>query len=146
MDQDCSGEDLRAPDRFEPNDACASCFFIEGTNPRLTLAGLSFDSVEDGVDCFSFEVTDGAFYREFIEAELLDVPAGHDYGLFLYQGEDGCRQRDLLAFTRARGGSAELRWGERFLAQDRGRFFLRVVRYAGQDCEASYRLRVDGLR
>src|SRR5262249_53722263 len=83
IDQDCSGADLRRPDAYEPNDTCATCTPLTGEDPAQTISA-SFDSVDDGVDCFKFEAVDDVFYPEEIIVQLEHIPAGQDYDLYLY--------------------------------------------------------------
>lgn len=147
VDNDCVGGDERAPDAFEPNDDCTQCPFLQPeADPMLTLVA-SFDSVDDGVDCFRFVAEDNTSYRERIRITLDQIPEGHDYDLFLYVDQQACQAQDALAYSIELGDADEsIDWGEAFGVSDSGTYFVRVVRFSGHSCTDGYRLTVDGLR
>lgn len=146
IDQDCDGSDLRAPDAWEPNDDCASCPMITGTDPNVYLNG-SFDSVDDSVDCFRFEAYDDfGPIREFISLTLDQIPTGHDYDLYLYRDLASCQSGTSLASSALYGNDSEtISYGEGLGTDDSGTYYIRVVRFAGTSCTDEYRLTINGL-
>jgi hypothetical protein len=145
IDQDCTGADLRNPDTFEPNDDCAQCSLLPDVDPAGFIDA-SFDSVDDEIDCYMFDVIDDAFYQETIFLELTNIPANNDYDLVLYRNEADCNARRALATSDNGDNDNELiDWGEDFGADDDGRYYVHVIRFAGQSCTEGYTLEVDGL-
>jgi hypothetical protein len=155
IDQDCDGSDPRMPDPWEPNDTCMTCSLISmDTDPNVFLRA-SFDSVSDNTDCYRFIASDDTNFgvREFINITLEDIPAGHDYDLYLYRNFDDCVARNTLASSINTGNADDtISWGERFATGDSGTYYIRVTRYRGQicvpDCATDggcYRLTVNGL-
>ena len=153
IDQDCDGFDTRMPDSFEPNDTCDECVLLmpmggEPTDPNVFL-NARFDSIDDRVDCFRLIADDsGAIAREFIRVDLTEIPAGHDYDIYLYQGIDNCRSRTALASSTNTGNADDnIVWGEPFLpGDDSGTYYVEVRRFRGFSCTDDYRLAVNGLR
>lgn len=145
IDQDCNGSDLRNEDMWEPNDTCADCAMIMEADPNgLVMA--RFDSVDDSADCYAFTGDDGTIYPEHIRITLDQIPAGHDYDVYLYQGIDACNSRTPLASSAQFGEVAEMiDWGERFGTNDDATYYIRVVRYSGHSCTDDYRLSINGL-
>ncbi len=147
IDQDCSGDDLREPDQWEPNDACDACPDISSDEDPNTTLMPSFDSVADSVDCFRFRADDGISYPESIRVRLTNIPPGHDYDVFLYENRSACDARDPLAYGNASGNAnEEVEWTENFGSDDDGTYYVRVVRFQGYDCRSSYTLSINGLR
>ncbi|MCB9645928.1 MAG: hypothetical protein H6730_04920 [Deltaproteobacteria bacterium] len=146
VDQDCDGADLRNPDGWEPNDDCSQCRLVQPEpDPDLRISA-RFDSVDDQVDCFRFVADDSAYYREYIELRLTDIPAGNDYDLYLYESQSKCQARDALAVSDAAGNASEsISYGESFGTSDSGTYFIRVVRYSGWSCDEDYALVINGL-
>jgi hypothetical protein len=149
IDQDCSGADLRSPDRFEPNDTCATATLVSNTpDPDITLTP-SFDSVDDDVDCFRFIAEDSSnpLVREYVEVRLTNIPSGHDYDVFLYRDRAACDARMSLASAVAAGNADDvITWAESFGTDDAGTYYVRVVRIVGASCRSSYSLQIRGLR
>lgn len=146
IDQDCSGADLRNADAFEPNDACAECFLVDGVDPDAVITA-RFDSVNDPEDCFRFQGDDGVGYPERIDLMLENIPSGHDYDLYLYQSQVDCEARMPLASSSEPGNASEtINWTERFATTDDGTYYVRVVRFAGHSCADDYRLILSGLK
>ena len=60
--------------------------------------------------------------REFIRVDLTNVPAGHDYDIYLYKGEADCNARTnaLARSINGRGMDDSFAWGERFGVDDGG--------------------------
>jgi hypothetical protein len=145
IDQDCSGSDLRNPDTWEPNDSCGACRMIAGVDPVGNLTA-SFDSIEDPMDCYKFEASDGSGYPEHINIRLERVPAGHDYDIYLYASQADCDARTPIASSEGVGNADEqIDWSERFGTSDSGTYFVRVVRFAGHSCADEYLLVINGL-
>lgn len=147
IDQDCDGTDPRNPDGWEPNDSCAACGMIEGDDPNGSLEA-RFDSVDDTEDCYRFQGNDsGTSYPEHVRVTLENIPAGHDYDIYLYVGQANCENRSPLASSTQTGSANEsIDWTERFANSDTGVYFVRVVRFSGFSCDDDYRLTINGLR
>lgn len=149
IDQDCDGEDLVMPDRWEPNDTCASCALVSMMeDPMITIMG-SFDSAEDSVDCYRFIAVDNfGATREHIDVTLTGVPEGHDYDIYLYRDLDDCIARDALAFSDAVGSADEMIHHLENIVpgvSDSGTYYIRVVAFRGRSCTQQYSLTIDGL-
>jgi hypothetical protein len=146
VDQDCDGADERNPDGWEPNDDCSQCRLVQpDPDPNLRIQA-RFDSVDDAVDCFRFVADDGVSYREYINLQLLDIPEGNDYDLYLYESQSKCESRDALAISNNFDNQDEsISYGESFGTSDSGTYFIRVVRYSGWSCTDDYTLVIDGL-
>jgi hypothetical protein len=148
IDQDCNGSDLRNPDEWEPNDSCGQCAQLTATvDPNVTIRP-RIDSVDDGVDCFYFDVSDDINFGfpERIRITLENIPANADYDLYLYRGRSSCDARMPLASSDASGAANEsIDWQEVFNSDDGGRYYIRVVRFRGHSCTMSYSLSVNGL-
>ncbi len=146
IDQDCDGSDERNPDAFEPNDTCGQCKPLGSTPDPMTTVMASFDSVDDPVDCFTFEAVDNVDPTEDIVVEVRNIPEGHDYDVFLYPSREACEALDAVASGIASGNAPEMvTWSERFGRDDSGTWYVRVVRYRGQSCTQGYVLHVNGL-
>ncbi len=145
IDQDCDGVDTRNPDMYEPNDDCGSCALISmETDPVITIQA-RFDSVDDNVDCYRF-IADDSIYGENIDVSLTNIPAGHDYDVFLYRNYDDCVSRTpLVSGTNFDNADENICWPERFALDDGGTYYIRVTRFRGQSCTDDYSLHVDGL-
>ena len=99
-----------------------------------------------GLGGFGFVADDSAYYREYIELRLTDIPAGNDYDLYLYESQSKCQARDALAVSDAAGNASEsISYGESFGTSDSGTYFIRVVRYSGWSCDEDYALVINGL-
>ncbi len=147
IDQDCDGFDIRIPDQWEPNDDCDHCPLITNdVNPNVFL-NARHDYVNDNVDCFSFDVND-AFgpLRESLTIILSEIPAGHDYDLYLYRDQAACAASNVLASSAQFGNATEtIEHLENLGGDDEGRYYVRVVRWAGHSCTQDYRLSVRGF-
>jgi hypothetical protein len=145
IDQDCSGMDLRRLDMWEPNDSCADCASLMTSDPAGDLIG-GFDSTDDPVDCYRFDGVDNSYFPEAIGISLEQVPAGHDYDIYLYPSLDACDARTPIAASEAAGNADELiYWFERFGVSDSASYYIRVVRFSGHSCGDDYLLRISGL-
>ncbi|MCK6547765.1 hypothetical protein L6R52_18075 [Myxococcota bacterium] len=145
IDQDCDGDDLTNPDVWEPNDTCASCALIQGTDPNGFI-NARFDTVDDPIDCYKFVASDGSAYPEHIVVTLTGIPTGHDYDVYLYQGITNCESRTALGSSTELGNADEsIDWSERFGSSDDGTYYVRVVRFSGYSCTQDYRLSINGL-
>lgn len=146
VDQDCQDGDLRSPDTWEPNDDCSQCRLIQPGDDPDRFIEARFDSVDDRVDCYRFNADDGVSYRETIRLKLENIPVGHDYDLYLYQGLSACQNQDSLALSISTSNADEnIEWGEAFGTSDSGTYFIRVVRFVGYSCTDDYKLTIDGL-
>ncbi len=146
IDQDCDGADLRNPDAFEPNDDCGECALLSSEADPMVTVGPSFDSVEDGEDCFRFLAEDDLSPNETIVVEVNAIPEGHDYDVYLYPSQAACERREAVAWGIASGNTPErIEWSERFGRDDSGTWYVRVVRFRGHSCTQGYSLRVAGL-
>jgi hypothetical protein len=148
LDQDCDGAADRRADRYEPNDTCGTCEPLPGTDPD-TIVTASHDSVSDADDYFCFSTTDDFSvpgFQEHIRVRLEDVPNGMDLDIFLYASEADCRAGRALGSSTAAGSADEsIDWTEGLNVDDGGRKVVRVKRFVGFNCGASYRLSIDGL-
>lgn len=151
VDRHCDGHTLRALDAYQPNGSCAQAWMVPGTNPDVTLMP-RFDSVEQSEHYFKLQVADTVAYPEHIRITLDNIPAGHDYDLYLYDGAMGrglqnCVARTPLASAIGTGNMPRtIDWSERFAFDDSGVYYVRVVRFRGYSCTQNYRLRISGLR
>jgi len=148
VDQDCDGMDLRNPDDWEPNDTCGECVLVWGEPDPNVFLTARFDSVLDRTDCYRFTANDsGSVVREWIDIRLENIPAGHDYDVYLYESLEKCDARDSLARgTNTSNADEHISWGERPFNDDGGTYYVRVVRFRGQSCTNDYRLTINGLR
>ena len=148
IDQDCDGEDLRRPDRFEDNNTCGACTLISPDRDPVITVNPTFDSVDDRVDCFKFIAHDDGFFtgREYIEITLTGIPTGHDYDVYLYRDLDRCVRRESLASSVLSSNADERIYrGEDPFVNDGGTYYIRVIRFRGHSCTEGYTLSVDGL-
>jgi hypothetical protein len=148
IDQDCDGEDPDNPDAYEPNDDCDACAPLGTVTDPMVTVNARFDSVRDDVDCYRFDAEDnGSDSSETISIELTDIPAGHDYDVYLYRSYEECVARyAIVSGIEDADADESLRWLERFGRDDTGTYYIRVTRFRGQSCEDDYTLTVDGLR
>jgi hypothetical protein len=154
IDQDCNGSDLRMPDSFEPNDSCGQCKYFNASPDPVNVSIMArMDSVNDGVDCFRFDVEDNTsiFGPESISIQLENIPMGTDYDVYLYQSRDDCllhgtAQAQPLGYSANLGNMDEsLSWTEQFGVSDSGIYYILVLRFQGHSCTEDYTLTVDGL-
>ncbi len=148
IDQDCDGEDLRMPDSYEPNNYCTNCRLLTPEeNPIIELNDPTFDALGDRVDCFRVRLNDTVIYRERLKIYLTNIPAGHDYDIYLYQDLDACEMDHALASSQEAGNNNEhIDWPERFGSSDSGTYFIKVRRFLGYSCSESYRIRIEGFQ
>jgi hypothetical protein len=151
VDRHCDGHTLRARDMYQPNETCARAWMVPGSNPDFTLMP-RFDSVEQSEHFFKFTAVDTILYPEHIRITLDQIPAGHDYDLYLYDGSMGhglanCMSRTPLATAIGNGNMPRMiDFTERFAYDDSGTYYVRVTRFRGYSCTQNYRLRINGLR
>lgn len=147
IDQDCNGSDLRRPDRFEPNDSCDRCSALTGVDPNVFL-NASIDHIQDR-DFYCFEAVDDFSlpgFSERIKVNLLNIPSGADYDLFLYRSKATCRANEPLESSTNSGNTSEhIDWVESLTGDDSGTYVVEVRRFRGHHCDREYRLEVNGL-
>lgn len=148
LDQDCSGADLRQPDGFEPNDSCDACRMLEETDPNVFL-NATHDSVNDRADFYCFTAVDNLSapgFGEHIRVDLLNIPNGTDYDIYLYRSKATCRASTALE-RGVNSGSADdhIDWTESINVEDGGVYVVEVRRVVGQNCARQYRLEINGL-
>ncbi len=145
IDQDCDGQDLEIPDAYEPNDSCASAWYIgDDINPGNYFdLPINFHGPSDNDDYFTFSWRDDLErpVRQGILATV-DVPEGHKYQFFLYRNRSDCQQNRPLdsSFRSNNGETFELvSWSEDINADpeqdDSGNYYLRLRRIEGSSCE-----------
>ena len=160
LDEDCDGADLRRPDAYDqeaPNDACNRCTYLNGFeangNPIPDVNNLTVRATIDhtgDVDHYCVVAHDGFSvigFNEDFEIELLDVPAGQDYDVYLYRSINDCEMNNPLA-RGINGGNADedIHWDEDLNHPDSGTYVIKVRGVAGgHACFGTYRLIVDGL-
>ena len=130
-------------DGTEENKTWKSCF---DDDDCAAVRG-SFDNPGDSVDYYYFKGNDSAAPNENIVVKLKNQPIGVDADIFLYKSLADCQNGIAIAQSITIGsGDEEFTWGEGFLVNDEGNYYIRVQNYEGTDCWDDYELTVDGLR
>jgi len=159
IDQDCNGEDLKQPDQYEPNNTCASCYWIDNNgedDPPTQNYFPTFDSKGaasggyDTNDYFCFYTTDNWNMwptSESIQIELKAQPPGTDGDLYLYKGLSACQADNSIASSITDGGANEkISWGETG-DEDTGTYYVRVHNWSKlPNCGTPYTLKIQGLK
>ena len=131
------------PDAYEPNNSCASCYYL-GEDPNIVLLPTT-DNPYD-VDYFCFDANDSLSPLENIKVKLKDQPIGMDNDIFLYKGYEACEVSDHISASVTIGGQDEsLSWGEASLSDDGGLYIIRVQPYEASSCYMPYTLEINGL-
>ena len=147
-DEDCDGEPARDADQYEPNDTCGACWNIPGLDPDELLIEASHDFLGERADFYCFTAEDGINFglREFIDISLTNIPAGTDYDLYLYEGQEACEAGQSTASSlNFNNEDDEISWPERFNHDDDGLWIVEVRRAVGHSCGGIYELTIDGL-
>jgi len=168
VDEDCNGVVERNLDVIEQmngsNDTCRTCYrFNFNLNQETTrtinryIEGGSIDSVGDE-DYYCFIYDDSIeTSRRWLSVELTEIPAGHDYDIYLYQAlslpfdesaphlYDSCEANNYIASS-TRGSNEDdiLTWQDRGSGQDdTGLYILKVVPVDEESysCNETYKLK-----
>jgi hypothetical protein len=138
-------------DGTEASQTWKSCF----DNADCASVRGSFDNPNDEIDYYYFKGNDSTFDpTEEIIVKLKNQPIGVDADIYLYRSYDCCvgnanceDSPSYIAYSVTIGsGDEEMSWGEGFLTNDGGNYYIRVQNYEGTDCWDDYELTVDGLR
>ncbi len=152
LDQDCDGlNDDSAPDSYEPNNTCSSCYWISQTDPDIEIYP-TFDSGKNGLDpddyfCFKGnDDWDWPWTSEHILVELQNQPLGIDGDLHLYKGYSACVDDNPVASAVTIGGADEkINWKQDSNATST--YYVRVRNWSeAGNCTEPYYLHIKGLK
>ena len=148
IDESCTGADSRFEDEFEPNDTCASCYWLGDDPAEMTLYP-TYDAYSDRSDWFCFRGIDNfsvVGFTEDINIRLTGIPQNMDLDMTLYRGSD-CGSLVTIGSGVNLGQEDEsIQWGEGVGNDDSTTFYIEVTGYGEPDCYFPYNLFIDGLR
>ena len=141
IDQDCDGADLSIPDDYEPNNTCATAFYVgDDPNPANSVDLYpNFHDSGDTNDYFFFTFHDDL--RQYISVTL-EIPPGHKTQLFLYRNRADCvADRPVTSSFRSNDGDdfELITWFGEPDVDESGNWYIRIRRVEGTSCESGGR-------
>ena len=137
--------ELAALDPREPNNDCTCDANRDlGENPDFEHQGLLY--IGDNDDYFCFHGEDPLFSAPRLRVDLSFVPPGTNYDVFVYEGDDNCRNGDV-EFSSANQGqgqaeSIDVTDGLFGGSLGTGRYWVRIKRTGGFSCNEQYSLAI----
>jgi hypothetical protein len=153
VDNNCDGIEVNRPDQYEPNNSCGSAANL-GEDPDIVIRP-SMDSVDDRFDHFWFRGKDNftagcAFGGgEEIEIDLRNPPPGVELRMRVFLEQPSCNAglSEFRDGVRDCGGHPCFRFEEDCVVDEDGNYYIQVEKIGdGYNCDATYELRVKGLR
>lgn len=153
VDNDCDGILVNRPDQYEPNNTCGNAANL-GEDPDVVIRP-TMDSVDDRFDYFWFRGKDntnaGCVFgdREEIQIDLLSQPAGVQLRMRVFLEQDSCNAaiREFRDGVGDCGGHPCFRFEESCGTDEDGNYYIQIEKIGdGYNCDATYELRVKGLR
>ena len=157
----CQGETLPAclPDKYETsavrpdNNSCQNASQITGKDPQCDFGICAIYDIRANThdradeDFYVIDMLDPWQFTFGFEAELMNIPDGQEFDLYLYKGLDNC-ENDLFIGSSLMNNSTqheEIRFEGKAGVDDSGLYYFRVVPRVSQPCSDAYQFIISGV-